>query len=231
MSSKLFYIVFTLLAIALVVVVLQGANSILMFPLTALVFFGLFLFAYKQFKEVKASLVSYLYLAIGLMFIGFFFFFKAFVIYDHFLGVLFFMLANLAYTRLFYKTSDVRIKPVIPFMLVALVVIATITLLLFDYYGYYYGFGLLYFFVVLNCLQAAYLRYRMVNTESFRLVFYGMLLFFAMQVLSVFDHLDFKVISWVSAITLAGYLISQIMIMRGLRLEKDIRDQYDGVKS
>ena len=73
-------------------------------------------------------------------------------------------------------------------------------------------------FVVLNCLQAAYLRYGKVPPASFRLVFYGMLLFFLAQVLTAFEHLELHLM-WVDVLVVAIFLISQLMIFRGLKNE------------
>lgn len=219
MSTRVFYIVFSFLSILFLLGIFRNVNAAYVFALTLLVFLLLFLFAQQQLKGAPASTMKYLYLAIAAMFIAFLFLSRVYKFYNHLMGIMFLLLANLAYTKLFYKFSDFRIKPLIPFLLITFVVIGTIIFLLFDFYGTYYGLGLVYMFLLLDCLQVAWLRRNRVHRISFRLVFYGMLLFFLVQVVSFFNHVQLH-LRWLTAIKGILYLLSQLMIIRGLKLER-----------
>ena len=227
MRSGLFYIIYTLLSILLLTALAGFMSSTWLLPLGILIHISLFLYIRGEFKRITTSTLKYLYLAILAMVIGLLFLNREYRLYNFLLGNLFFLVANLCYTKLFYKYSNIKIKPVIPFILIAFMVVLTILLLLYDYFGYYYGLGLVCLFVVLNCVQAAYLRLGRVPQVSFRLVFYGMLLFFIVQVLSTFEHLKFN-LRWLEVLIGALYLISQLMIISGLIREKEEHSESIG---
>lgn len=218
MGSRLFYIFYSLVSVFLMLAVGGVLPPVLSFPFGALICVILFLYIRNEFKGVRSSTLFYLNIAVVAMLLGSFFFQRVYPTYNFFLGILFFVVANLSYTKLFYKYSQIKIKPLIPFYLIAFMVVITIFLLLYTHFGYFYGLGIVSLFVMLNCLQAAYLRNGRVPPKSFRLVFYGMLLFFIIQVFSAFDHLELN-LRWLNVVIIAGFLISQVMMIRGLKLE------------
>lgn len=221
MRSGLFYSIYALLSLLLLVALAGLLNTTWLLPLGVLIHISLLMYVREAFKGMEISILSYLYLAIVAILVGLFFFTRVYNAYNLLLANLFFLGANLCYTKLFYRYSSLKVKPVIPFLLLAFLVVLTILLLLWDYFGYYYGLGLVCLFAVLNGLQAAYLRKNRVSNISFRLVFYGMLLLFIVQVLSTFEHLKFNMV-WLNVSITAGYLIAQVMIINGLIQEKEI---------
>ena len=224
MRTVLFYIIYSLLSILFLIALAGVLSPGWLALLGVLIHISLFLYIRFEFKRVSPITLKYLYLAIVAMVVGLLFLDRNYQSYNLLLGTLFFMGANLCYTKLFYRYSNIMIKPVIPFFLIAFMVVMTILLLLYDYFGYYYGLGLVCLFVVLDCLQAAYLRKGRVPVESFRLVFYGMLFFFAVQVLATFEHLKYN-LRWLEVLNVAVYLISQLMIISGLKQEREIHSE------
>lgn len=218
MSSKTFYWLYALLSVINLIVIAIDSGSFYRDLLLLLIVVVLFIYLNVEFRDVPRFRTNYLYISIGAMAIGLIFLREGRPGYNLQIGALFFLIANLSYTKLFYRCSDIRIKPLIPFILVVLVVVLSLFFFFYEYLDYYYGLGLVYLLIFLNCFQAAYMRNSIVSTASFRFVFYGMCFFFLAQVSAVFYQFAFAH-SLIEVIGVGCYLISQVMIIRGLVLE------------
>ncbi|PSG93460.1 lysoplasmalogenase family protein [Mesoflavibacter zeaxanthinifaciens] len=88
-------------------------------------------------------------------------------------GLFCFMLGKIAYTVRFSNQKDFKIKRLFPFLTILFIYIVFIATLVFDNLGDFFIPVLLYFFVSMLIFLFAYLRYDVVNSLSFYLVFAG----------------------------------------------------------
>lgn len=215
MRSLIFYIAFFGLLIAdlLLLHMHPEGNWRLFFePLMMLLLLFYFRHEYRLYAEGYPRLI--LIALIALIFGGFFLM-EANPMNNFLVAFCFFLISNIAYTLMFYRYSDLSFKRVIPFITVASLLAMVLLYYFYDALGDYFLPASFYIFVLLNCIQAAFLQYGMINPRSFTLMFSGVILFFFAQVIAAIhyflvpeDYLVFLIV--------ATFFTSQLLIVKGV---------------
>ena len=156
-------------------------------------------------------------LALACILLGGLFLMNSLPVYSFLAGFCFFLLANIMYTLLFYRNADLKVKRVLPFILIASVLAMTLLYIFYEYLGDYFIPASFYLFVLLNCMQAAYLRYHMVRPNSFYMAFAGIILFFISQVAAAFHHFINHSV-FLEVLIIITFFLSQFLIVKGVLL-------------
>ncbi|MBL7473645.1 lysoplasmalogenase [Robertkochia sediminum] len=181
-------------------------------PALMVILFLYFKFHYRVKNTDHPRLVQ---VALSSLLLGGFFLMKSAPLNSFLAGFCFFLIANIAYTLMFYRYADMNLKRVIPFVTVAYIMAIALLYYFYDAFGYYFLPAFFYIFVLLNCLQAAFLRYNMVSPKSYYLVFSGVFLFLIAQVLAgVYYFLIPE--AFLVPLVVAIFFISQILIIHGV---------------
>lgn len=168
----------------------------------------------KPKKERSITLFALFFLLIGDIFLLEEFDFSYFLI-----GFVAFMLANIAYSYLLYRSANFGINKSIPFLIGATIYLLVIYYLIYDNLQGYFIPVLFYVFVVLNMTQSAYLRYKIVNNRSFYLVLTGCILFVISEsivALNVFH----KPVPFKNITIMLFYGLGQLLIIHGILAEQ-----------
>lgn len=215
MRSLLYYIAYFGLLIADVLLIHlqpEGNWRPVLEPALMVILFLYFKFHYRVKNTDHPRLVQ---VALSSLLLGGFFLMKSAPLNSFLAGFCFFLIANIAYTLMFYRYADMNLKRVIPFVSVAYVMAFALLYYFYDAFGYYFLPAFFYIFVLLNCLQAAFLRYKMVSPKSFYLVFSGVFLFLVAQVIAgVYYFLIPE--SFLVTLLIVTFFISQILIIQGV---------------
>jgi uncharacterized membrane protein YhhN len=126
----------------------------------------------------------------------------------------------LLYSLYFYKQARYDIDRLIPFLAASLLISLSMIYLIFDNLDNLLVPIILYMAIVLNFLKLAYLRYKNVNTLSYRLVFLGVILFTAAQILIALNRFH-QALLYKDIAIMFLYGISQILIIFGILTFKD----------
>ena len=215
MGSLTFYITyFGLLITDLILIYInpEGLWRPILEPLLMIILTLRFKQRYKKSKVTDPRLV---YIALAAIMLGGLFLLDFFPLSSFLVGFCFFMIANLSYTLLFYRCADLRIKRAVPFIIFASFSAMTLLYIFYDVLGNYFVPGSFFLLVLLNCVQAAYLRYGVVNNLSFYLVFIGVIFFFTAQVAAAYFHFISQNL-WIGMIILISFFVSQILIIKGI---------------
>lgn len=219
MGSLTFYLVYFGLLFADLILIYthpDGTWRPLIEPLMMILLILHFRQKYTNENTCDPRLVN---IALGCILLGGIFLMYDSMFYSFLTGFCFFLIANLAYTLLFYRCADLSIKRAIPFIVIASLVAMTLLYYFYDALGPYFIPASIFLFVMLNCLQAAYLRYPLVNRQSYYLVFTGVLVFFISQVAAAIFHFIDQV-KWVGFLVISTFFISQFLIINGVLKNK-----------
>ncbi|WP_224490678.1 lysoplasmalogenase [Robertkochia flava] len=215
MSSLTFYIIYFGLLISDLILIIshpEGFWRPFFEPLMIL----LLLFHFRQnHKEDNTCNPKQVQIALVSIILGGLFLMNSLPVYSFLAGFCFFLLANILYTILFYRCADLRVKRAIPFIVIASVLSMILLYVFYEHLGDYFIPASFYIFVLLNCMQAAFLRYKVVNDNSFYLTFIGMVLFFISQVAAAFYHfIDHS--TALKFIVIISFFLSQFLIVKGV---------------
>ncbi|MGH1385622.1 lysoplasmalogenase [Kordia sp.] len=149
--------------------------------------------------------------------------------YSFILGLALFLVAMLCYSLYFYKQVRYDIDRLIPFLAASLLISLSMIYLIFDSLNNLLIPVILYMATVLNFLKLAYLRYKNVNSLSYRLVFIGVILFTAAQILIALNRFH-QTLPYKDTAIMSLYGISQLLIILGIlsfKAQKESNPQED----
>ena len=221
MGSLTFYFVYFGLLLADLILI-NAQPSVFLRPVIEPLMIVLLLLHFRQeYRKDNTCDPRLIHIALGAILLGGVFLMYESPVYKFLVGFCFFLVANLAYTILFYRCADLQVKRALPFIVVASVVAMTLLYIFYEYVGDYFIPASVFLFVLLNCTQAAYLRYSLVNTQSYFFVFGGVLLFFTSQVSAAVFHFINRA-EWLGMLIIATFFISQFLIIKGILKNKTI---------
>ena len=159
-------------------------------------------------------IIALLFLLVGDVFL-----LEGFSFYYFTIGLLAFLFANIAYSYLLYRSAQFGVTKSVPFLILSSLYILTIYYFIYDNSQGYFVLILIYSFVVLNMLQSAYLRYKIVNMKSFYMVFIGALLFTISESILALNMFH-KPIPYKNIWIMLFYGIGQLLIVQGVLAEQ-----------
>lgn len=215
MRSLTFYIAyFGLLLTDLILIYSHpaGQSRLLLEPLMIIL---LILHFRQHYSKEHSCDPKFVMIALGSILLGGLFLTDNFPMYSFLAGFCFFLVANIAYTLLFYRCADIRMNRVLPFITIASILAMGILYIFYDELGDYFIPASFYLFVLLNCMQAAFLRYKMVNSTSFYFIFTGTVFFFIAQIVAAF-HYFLNPSPVFDFIIMGTFFTSQFLIVEGM---------------
>lgn len=190
----------------------QSKWRLLLDPLLMII---LFIYFRQRYKTLRTNTPRLVQTALVALILGGFFLIETLPFHNFLAGFSLFLIANISYTIMFYRYAEMNLKRVIPFIIVVCLIAMVLLYYFHDSLGDYFLLASIYLFVMLNCIQAAFLRYKMVNTKSFYQVLIGASIFFIAQVAAALhyflypnDHLNLLMIF--------GFFTSQLLIIQGV---------------
>ncbi|UOB18031.1 lysoplasmalogenase [Abyssalbus ytuae] len=168
----------------------------------------------KPKKERLSVIIALVFLLIGdIYIIGYHHIFQLWI------AMIFFLAANILYAAVFYRSAHFNIDRSIPFIATATITSLTLLYFIYDRLNSFFIPATLYMMVILNMSQAAYLRNKVVNDQSYYAIFLGSLFFLASQsavaIVKFYSNFPFQQI-----IIMSCYGLSQYLIIYGLLIEK-----------
>ncbi|XLS27750.1 lysoplasmalogenase family protein [Flavobacteriaceae bacterium M23B6Z8] len=130
-------------------------------------------------------------------------------------GFFAFFMANIFYSMVLYRSANLDINKSYPFLAVSAIYLFAIFYLMYDKLESYFVPVLIYIFAVLNMIQAAFLRYKVVNHYSFLLVFVGSLLFLLSESILAL-HMFYEPFPYKNFLIMFFYGISQLLLILGI---------------
>ncbi|WP_340199319.1 lysoplasmalogenase [Ascidiimonas sp. W6] len=147
-------------------------------------------------------------------------------IYSFPIGLFAFFMANIFYSMVLYRSANIEINKSYPFLVVSAIYLFAIFYLMYDKLNEYFVPVLIYIFAVLNMIQAAFLRYKVVNHYSFILVFTGALLFlFSESILAL--NMFYTPFPYKNFLIMFFYGVSQLLIILGILREQKKFRRFD----
>lgn len=134
-------------------------------------------------------------------------------------GFFAFFMANIFYSMVLYRSANLDINKSYPFLAVSAIYLFAIFYLMYDKLDSYFVPVLIYMFAVLNMIQAAFLRYKVVNHYSFLLVFIGALLFLLSESILAL-HMFYEPFPYKNFLIMFFYGLSQLLIILGILAEQ-----------
>lgn len=135
--------------------------------------------------------------------------------YSFIFGLAFFLVAMLFYSLYFYKQARYDIDRLIPFLAASLLISLSMIYLIFDSLNNLLIPVILYMATVLNFLKLAYLRYKNVNSLSYRLILFGVILFTVAQILIALNRFH-QALPYKDIAIMSLYGVSQLLIILGI---------------
>ena len=160
------------------------------------------------------------------LFLGDVFLLEKTKIYSFSIGLFAFFIANIIYSMVLYRSANLDINKSYPFLIVASIYLFTILYLMYDNLNGYFIPILIYIFAVLNMIQAAFLRYKVVNNYSFILVFSGALLFLLSESILALNKF-YMPLPFKNILIMLFYGISQLLIILGIINEQKKFRRFD----
>lgn len=219
MGSLTFYVVYFGLLLADLTLFISQPSLFLRPFIEPLMIVLLLLHFRQEYRKDHTCDPRLIHIALGAILLGGVFLMYESPVYKFLIGFCFFLVTNIAYTILFYRCADLHVKRAIPFIIVAAVVAMVLLYIFYEHVGDYFILASAYVFVLLNCVQAAYLRYTLVNAQSYYLVFTGVILFFISQVAAAVFHFMNRA-DWLGVLIIATFFISQFLIIKGVLKNK-----------
>ncbi|NAS30216.1 hypothetical protein GTQ40_04480 [Flavobacteriaceae bacterium R38] len=212
---------FLFLAILICDIVLNSSDHLHSFRIITkpLITISLILFYYmnssqRQKKERETIIIALFFLLIGDMFL-----LEESRFYHFSLGFIAFLLANITYSYLLYRSAHNEVKKSIPFLIIVVIYFLVVYYLIYDKIQGNFIPVTVYLFAVLNMMQSACLRHKVVNNKSFYLVFTGALLFMISQ--NIFAiNMFYKPVPYKDILIILFYGLSQLLIVQGILVEQ-----------
>lgn len=135
--------------------------------------------------------------------------------YSFIMGLVLFLASMLLYSLYFYKQIRYDIDRLIPFLAVSLLLSLSLIYLIYDKLDNLLIPVMIYFITVLNFLKIGYLRYKSVNTKSYRLVFLGVSCFTAAQIVIGLNQF-YQALPYKNVYIMLFYGTSQLLIILGI---------------
>ncbi|QHI39087.1 hypothetical protein IMCC3317_44880 [Kordia antarctica] len=139
--------------------------------------------------------------------------------YSFIVGLCLFLIALLLYSFYFYKQTLYDIDRLIPFLAVSMLLALSLIYLMYDGLNNLLIPVMIYMVTFLNFMKIAFLRYKNVNIESYRLVLIGTI-FFTISQMIVGLHAFHKAIPYKDILIMLFYGFSQLCIITGILLLK-----------
>ncbi len=168
----------------------------------------------KSKKEKRVTILALVFALIGDLFL-----LEGFDFYSFHIGLFAFFLTNIAYSYLLYRSAQFEINKSLPFLIVTSIYLIIIYYLIYDNLQEYFILVLVYFFVILNMTQSAFLRYRIVNNRSFYFVFIGAL-FFTVAGSIIALNMFYKPIPYKNIFIMLFYGIGQLLMIQGILIQQ-----------
>lgn len=139
--------------------------------------------------------------------------------YNFWAGSGFFLLANILYASIFYRSAHFDIDRSIPFVAIVSLTCLTLLYFIYDRLDSFFFPATVYMLITLNMSQAAFLRNKVVNNKSYYAIFLGSLFFLGSQasvaLIKFYGSFPFEKI-----IVMFFYGLSQYLIIYGILIEK-----------
>ena len=169
----------------------------------------------KKHKKERISII----LALLSLLIGDLFILEHISFYNFWIGLCCFLLANLFYASVFYRSAHFNIDRSIPFVAVVSLICLTLLYFIYNDLDSFFIPATIYMLVTLNMSQAAFLRNKVVNDKSYYAVFLGSVFFLisqsAVAIIKFYSHYPFEKI-----IVMLFYGLSQYLMIYGILIEK-----------
>ena len=225
---KSYYFIPLFLLILIVDVVFNNIESLIAFRVFSkpLISITLFIFYYSNSKNrPRKERFSILLCLLSLLF-GDVFLLENTPVHSFPAGLFAFFMANVFYSMVLYRSANLEINKSYPFLIVAAIYLFTIFYLMYDKLNGYFVPVLIYIFAVLNMIQAAFLRYKVVNNYSFILVFTGALLFLFSESLLALNKF-YTPVPYKNILVMMIYGVSQLLIIMGILREQKKFRRFD----
>ncbi|MEM6721786.1 MAG: lysoplasmalogenase [Bacteroidota bacterium] len=125
------------------------------------------------------------------------------------------LVAILFYSLYFYKQTHYDIDRLIPFLAVSLLICLAVFYLMYEKLDKMLIPVMIYMATILNFLKIAYLRYKSVSLQSYRLVFIGVAFFTITQIIIGLSKF-YKTLPFEDLYIMLFYGISQLLIIFGI---------------
>ncbi|PTX62049.1 putative membrane protein YhhN [Kordia periserrulae] len=135
--------------------------------------------------------------------------------YSFILGLVLFLISMLLYSLYFYKQVRYDIDRLIPYLAVSLLLSLSLIYLIYDKLDNLLIPVIIYMITVLNFLKIGYLRYKNVNTKSYRLVFWGIACFTIAQIVIGLNQFH-NALPYKDVYIMLFYGTSQLLIILGI---------------